>query len=64
MISLNTLRRKYKIPQNSICIGIVARLTVSSRPDGQEGKSITMNFGEKAEVVSHGMPNGTIILVE
>ena len=45
-------------------IGIVAKLTVSSRPEGQEGKSITMNFGEKAEVVSHGMPNGTIILVE
>lgn len=45
-------------------IGIVAKLTVSSRPEGQEGKSITMNFGEKTEVVSHGMPNGTIILVE
>ena len=45
-------------------IGIVAKLTVSSRPEGQEGKSITMNFGEKTEVVSHGMPYGTIILVE
>ena len=45
-------------------IGIVARLTVSSRPDGQEGKSITMNFGKKSAIVSHGMPNGTIILVE
>ena len=45
-------------------IGIVSKLSVSSRPKGCEGRSITMEFGEKKSVEPHGMAEGTIIEVK
>ena len=45
-------------------IGVVSRLTVSSRPDGQEGRSISMEDGVKRAVEPVGMANGTVVAVE
>tara|TARA_B100000614_G_scaffold260066_1_gene286058 strand:+ start:143 stop:2113 length:1971 start_codon:yes stop_codon:yes gene_type:complete len=45
-------------------IGVVSRLTVSSRPDSQEGRSISMEDGVKRAVEPVGMPNGTVVTVE
>ncbi len=45
-------------------IGIVSKLTVASRPDGQEGRSICMEDGVKQSVEPIGMANGTVVTVE
>lgn len=45
-------------------IGMVSHLTVSSRPSGEEGKSITMKNGEKGSIEPFGMQHGTRIDVE
>ena len=45
-------------------IGVVSRLTVASRPDGQEGRSICMENGVKQSVQPIGMATGTIVSVE
>lgn len=45
-------------------IGMVSRLTVASRPDGQDGRSIQMEDGNKAELEPFGMAKGTVVTVE
>ena len=45
-------------------IGVVSRLTVSSRPSGQEGRSISMEDGIQQSLEPIGMANGTIVSVE
>jgi DNA mismatch repair protein MutL len=45
-------------------IGMVSHLTISSRPEGKEGKSISMKNGEKGAVEPFGMQNGTRVDVE
>lgn len=45
-------------------IGMVSKLTVASRPDGQDGRSIQMEDGNKAELEPFGMAKGTVVTVE
>ena len=45
-------------------IGMVSKLTVASRPDGQDGRSIQMEDGNKAEIEPFGMAKGTVVTVE
>ncbi|MEC7272779.1 MAG: DNA mismatch repair endonuclease MutL, partial [Candidatus Thermoplasmatota archaeon] len=45
-------------------IGVVSRLTVASRPEGREGRSITMEGGIQGEIEPIGMANGTVVSVE
>ncbi|MEC8589456.1 MAG: DNA mismatch repair endonuclease MutL, partial [Candidatus Thermoplasmatota archaeon] len=45
-------------------IGVVSRLTVASRPEGREGRSITMEDGIQGEIEPIGMANGTVVTVE
>ncbi len=45
-------------------IGVVSRLTVSSRPAGQEGRSISMEDGIQQSLEPIGMANGTVVTVE
>ena len=45
-------------------IGIVSKLTVSSRIDGADGLSIKMDNGKKSEILLIGMHYGTTISVE
>lgn len=45
-------------------IGMVSKLTVASRPDGKEGRSIQMEDGNKAGLEPSGMAKGTIVTVE
>lgn len=45
-------------------IGVVSRLTVASRPEGQEGRSISMEDGIKGSIEPIGMANGTVVTVE
>jgi DNA mismatch repair protein MutL len=45
-------------------IGVVSRLTVASRPDGQEGRSISMEDGIQESIEPIGMANGTVVAVE
>ncbi len=45
-------------------IGVVSRLTVASRPDGQEGRSISMEDGIQESIEPTGMANGTVVAVE
>ena len=44
-------------------IGVVSELSLSSRPDGEEGAIITMNDGIKGEVNPCGMSQGTMVEV-
>ena len=44
-------------------IGMVSKLTISSRPAGSEARSIVMNNGDKGEVVPIGLAEGTSIEV-
>ncbi len=45
-------------------IGMVSHLSISSRPEGKEGKSISMKNGEKGVVKPFGMQKGTRVDVE
>ena len=45
-------------------IGMVSHLTISSRPEGKEGKSIAMKNGVKGTVEPFGMQKGTRVDVE
>ena len=45
-------------------IGMVSKLTVASRPDGQEGRSIQMEDGNKSGIEPSGMAKGTVVTVE
>jgi len=45
-------------------IGMVSHLSISSRPEGKEGKSISMKNGEKDVVKPFGMQKGTRVDVE
>jgi DNA mismatch repair protein MutL len=45
-------------------IGMVSHLSISSRPEGKDGKSITMENGVKGDVEPFGMQHGTRIDVE
>ena len=45
-------------------IGIVSKLTISSRPVGQEGKRQTMSFGRLDDIEATGMAEGTRIIVK
>ena len=45
-------------------IGVVSRLTVSSRPEGTDGRSIRMNHGNQEPAEPIGMANGTVVTVE
>ena len=45
-------------------IGIVSRLTVASRPEGNEGRSISMENGIQEQIQPTGMANGTVVTVE
>ena len=44
-------------------IGMVSKLTVSSRPKGTEGRKITMNNGDKSKIEPVGIAEGTVIEV-
>ncbi len=44
-------------------IGMVSQMTISSRPKGQDGNSITMNDGHRGELDTCGMAEGTRIEV-
>jgi len=44
-------------------IGVVSKLTISSRPAGTEGRSIVMDNGNKGEVTPVGIAEGTVIEV-
>ncbi|MDP6869252.1 MAG: DNA mismatch repair endonuclease MutL [Candidatus Poseidoniaceae archaeon] len=44
-------------------IGMVSKLSISSRPEGMEGRQIIMEDGDKGEVKPIGMPEGTTIEV-
>tara|TARA_B110000444_G_scaffold228611_1_gene234524 strand:- start:5451 stop:7460 length:2010 start_codon:yes stop_codon:yes gene_type:complete len=45
-------------------IGIVSKLMVASRPNGCEGRCISMEFGNKKKVEPYGMAEGTKIEVK
>ena len=45
-------------------IGTVSKLTVASKPDGQEGRCIRMDAGRKQPIEPIGMANGTVVTVE
>ena len=45
-------------------IGMVSKLQISSKPDGQTGASIVMEDGVKSGVQPIGMAEGTVIAVE
>ena len=45
-------------------IGMVSHLSIASRPEGKEGKSIAMKNGEKGTVEPFGMQKGTRVDVE
>ena len=45
-------------------IGMVSKLQISSKPDGQTGASIVMEDGVKSGVQPIGMAEGTVISVE
>ena len=45
-------------------IGMVSKLQISSKPDGQTGASIVMEDGVKSGVEPIGMAEGTVISVE
>ena len=45
-------------------IGVVSRLTVASRPEGTDGRSIRMNHGNQEPAEPIGMANGTVVTVE
>ena len=45
-------------------IGVVSRLTVASRPEGREGRSIRMEDGVQGDIEPIGMANGTVVTVE
>lgn len=44
-------------------IGVVSRLTISSRPPQAEGRSIVMDNGDKSQVTPAGIAEGTVIEV-
>ena len=44
-------------------IGVVSRLTISSRPPQAEGRSIVMDNGDKSEITPAGIAEGTVIEV-
>ena len=44
-------------------IGVVSKLTISSRPSQSEGRSIVMDNGNKGEVTPIGIAEGTVIEV-
>ena len=44
-------------------IGVVSKLTISSRPAGTEGRSIVMDNGNKGEITPVGIAEGTVIEV-
>lgn len=44
-------------------IGMVSELTVASKTRDGDGNSITVNFGKKGDVTSHGMSYGTTVSV-
>ena len=45
-------------------IGMVSKLQISSKPDGEQGVTITMEDGRKSGVEPVGMAQGTVISVE
>ena len=45
-------------------IGMVSRLTISSKPEGAQGASIVMEDGIKSQPEPYGMASGTVISVE
>ena len=45
-------------------IGMVSKLQISSKPDGEQGATITMEDGRKSGVEPVGMAQGTVISVE
>ena len=45
-------------------IGMVSELTIASKTRDSDGKSISVNFGKKGVVESHGMSFGTIVSVK
>tara|TARA_B100000614_G_scaffold199973_1_gene181150 strand:- start:1482 stop:3497 length:2016 start_codon:yes stop_codon:yes gene_type:complete len=45
-------------------IGMVSRLQIASKPQGEEGASVVMEDGVKSDVQPFGMANGTAISVE
>ena len=45
-------------------IGMVSRLQIASKPQGEEGASVVMEDGIKSDVQPFGMANGTAISVE
>ena len=45
-------------------IGVVSHLTVASRPEGHEGRSISMVGGVRQSIEAVGMASGTVVTVE
>ena len=45
-------------------IGMVANLSIASKTRGGEGKIISVDFGKKSAVESHGMSFGTTVIVQ
>ena len=45
-------------------IGVVSHLTIASRPEGHEGRSISMVGGVRQSIEAVGMASGTVVTVE